>query len=77
MLAARLSKDKMRVLCGVRDSESDCGCELAWVLEIGVYADGHWQRGVWFPPGWAARPDGVWALTQRATPRRQRRPLEN
>ena len=69
MLKARLDKSGWRVLCG---NGADCGAELAWVLEIGVYADGRWQRAVWFPPGWAARQDGVWALTERAAKRRRK-----
>ena len=69
MLKARLSKDGLKVLCG---NGVDCGCELAWVLEIGVYTDGHWQRGVWFPPGWVAGLDGVWAHTPRAVNRRRK-----
>jgi hypothetical protein len=69
MLKARLSSDRSRVLCGNGD---DCGAEIAWVLKRGVYADGRWQRGVWFPPGWAARPDGVWAWTSHSVKRRRR-----
>jgi len=68
MLKARLDKTGLRVLCGVKD----CGYELAWVLERGVYAEGRWQRGLWFGPGWAPRADGVWSLTPRAMRRRRR-----
>jgi len=68
MLTARLSKDGSRVLCHI----VDCGCEIAWVLERGVYVDGRWQRAIWFPPGWAPRPDGVWAFTKRAAKRERK-----
>lgn len=55
-MAARLSKDELRVLCAM----VDCGTELATILESGVWTKGGWQRAVWFPPGWSVRPDGVW-----------------
>jgi len=68
-MLARLSKDGLRVLCG---NGNDCGAEIAWVLEHGIWTDGRWQRAVWFPPGWAAREDGVWTLTERAAKRVRR-----
>jgi hypothetical protein len=68
MLTARLSSDGSRVLCHI----VDCGAEIAWVLEVGVYADGRWQRGLWFPPGWTTRPDGVWVWTARSVKRRRK-----
>jgi len=65
MLKARLSKDSLRVLCGVKD----CRGQLAWVLlEGGGHVIG---RCVWFGPGWATRGDGVWNLTRRAIRRKR------
>ena len=65
-MAARLSKDGLRVLCCV----IDCGTELAWVLDAPIWRSG---RMVWFGPGWSNRQeDDVWTTATRRNLRRLR-----
>jgi hypothetical protein len=61
MMMARPSKDGRSVLCGM----VDCGKALAWIMEPDKRLLER-ERFVWFPPGWAWRKDGVWAVTTRA-----------
>lgn len=56
-LMTRLDKTGTRFLCGMLD----CGASLAWALEPNATHLG----GLWFPPGWSWRKDGLWVFSRR------------